>query len=131
VTSGAQSAQLLIDGEVDLGSVWNGRIYKPIKDGAKIDYTYDQCLYTSDCMIVPKGSPHKKEAMEFIANMVKARTRRFSRGTSRMGRPTRRRLTCSTRRRRSYFRILPQCKNRGHARLHLLGRKRPADPRSL
>ena len=71
-TSGAQSAQLLIDGEVDLGSVWNGRIYKPIKDGAKIDYTYDQCLYTSDCMIVPKGSPHKKEAMEFIANMVKA-----------------------------------------------------------
>jgi len=59
-TSGEQSAQLLIDGESPWAQSANGRIYKPIKTAAKIDYTYDQCLYTSDCMIVPKGSLTKK-----------------------------------------------------------------------
>jgi putative spermidine/putrescine transport system substrate-binding protein len=71
--SGAQSAQLLIDGEVDLGTAWNGRLYKPKNDGAKIDYTYDQALFTSDAMVIPKGARNKKEAMQFLANMVEAK----------------------------------------------------------
>ena len=70
-TSGAQSAQLLIGGEVDLGTAWNGRLYKPKLDGAKIDYTYDGALYTSDAIVVPKGAKNRKEAMAFIANMLK------------------------------------------------------------
>jgi putative spermidine/putrescine transport system substrate-binding protein len=69
-TSGAQSAQLLIAGEVDLGTAWNGRLYKPKKEGAPVNYTYDQALYTCDAMIVPKGAKNKKAAMDFLANMV-------------------------------------------------------------
>jgi putative spermidine/putrescine transport system substrate-binding protein len=69
-TSGAQSAQLLIGGEVDLGTSWNGRLYKPKNEGAPVNYTYDQALYTCDAMIVPKGAKNKKVAMDFLANMV-------------------------------------------------------------
>lgn len=71
-TSGAQSAQLLIDGEVDFGTAWNGRLFAPKRDGAQIDYTYDNALYTAEAIIIPKGAPNKKLSMEFLANMLKA-----------------------------------------------------------
>lgn len=64
---GAQCAQLLIDGEVDAGSVWNGRVYQPKLSGAPVDYTLNQAVLVSDAWAVPKGAPHKKEAMEMIA----------------------------------------------------------------
>ncbi|MGE3290996.1 MAG: ABC transporter substrate-binding protein [Geminicoccaceae bacterium] len=71
-TSGAQGAQLLIDGEVDMGTAWNGRLYQPKLDGAPIDYTFDEALYVCDSMVVPKGAKNKKEAMQFLANMMDA-----------------------------------------------------------
>ncbi|WP_137390579.1 polyamine ABC transporter substrate-binding protein [Rhodoligotrophos defluvii] len=71
-TSGAQGAQLVIGGEVDVGTVWNGRVYKPKNDGAPVDYTFDHALYVSDAMVVPKGAKNKKEAMELLATMVEA-----------------------------------------------------------
>ena len=72
-TSGAQAAQLLIDGEVDVGTCWNGRLFKPKNDGAPVDYTFDHALYVCDAMVVPKGAPNKKLAMEFLANMMDAK----------------------------------------------------------
>ncbi|MCS0494033.1 ABC transporter substrate-binding protein [Ancylobacter sp. MQZ15Z-1] len=72
-TSGAQSAQLLISNEVDVGTSWNGRLYKPKVDGAPIDYTFDQCIFTCDAFIVPKGVKDKKRAMEFLANLIEAK----------------------------------------------------------
>ncbi|MCK0198139.1 ABC transporter substrate-binding protein [Ancylobacter sp. 6x-1] len=72
-TSGAQSAQLLTSGEVDVGTSWNGRLFKPKNDGAPIDYTFDQCIFTCDAFIVPKGVKNKKRAMEFLANLVEAK----------------------------------------------------------
>lgn len=72
-TSGAQSAQLLISGEVDMGTAWNGRLFGPIKSGAPIAYTFEQCIYTCDAFIVPKGVKNKRRAMEFIANMNDAK----------------------------------------------------------
>lgn len=72
-TSGAQSAQLLVDGEIDLGTAWNGRVYKPKLDGAAIDYTYDQALYSSDAMVIPKGARNKKASMQFLAHMMEAK----------------------------------------------------------
>lgn len=68
--SGAQGAQLIIDGETDVGTVWNGRLYKPRKDGAPVNYTFDHCLYVCDSIVVPKGAKNKAEAMSFIANFT-------------------------------------------------------------
>lgn len=69
--SGAQSAQLLIDNEVDVGTTWNGRVYQPKEDGAPIDYTFDHCLHVFDAFIIPKGAPNVEESMMFLANLVK------------------------------------------------------------
>ena len=71
-TSGAQGAQLLIDGEVDVGTAWNGRLFQPKLDGAPIDYTFDQALYVCDAMVIPKGAKNKAQAMAFLANMMDA-----------------------------------------------------------
>ena len=71
--SGAQGAQLIIDGEVDAGSVWNGRVYEPKLSGAPVDYTLNQAILVSDAWGIPKGAPHKKEAMEMIAFELSAK----------------------------------------------------------
>ncbi len=70
--SGAQHAQLMKDGEVDMTSGWNGRFDVAIKDGAKTAYTYNQGLLDYDCFGIPKGAPNKDLAMKFIAEMSKA-----------------------------------------------------------
>ncbi|MBN8906186.1 MAG: extracellular solute-binding protein [Rhodospirillales bacterium] len=70
--SGAQGAQLVLSGTVDFGAVWNGRVFKPKLEGAPVDYTFDGALLTPDAMVVPKGAKNKKQAMEFIANMIDA-----------------------------------------------------------
>ena len=69
--SGAQSAQLLISNEVDVGTTWNGRVFQPKRDGAPVDFTFDHCLYVYDAFIVPKGAPNPEWSMRFLANLVK------------------------------------------------------------
>ena len=64
---GAQSAQLLLDGEIDAGSTWNGRVHGPKQDGAPVDYNFNQAILVSDGWGVPKGAPHKAEAFEMMA----------------------------------------------------------------
>jgi putative spermidine/putrescine transport system substrate-binding protein len=71
--SGAQGAQLIIGGEVDVGTVWNGRLFKPKAEGAPVDFTFDGALIVADAMVIPKGAKNKKYAMEFLANMMDAR----------------------------------------------------------
>lgn len=68
--SGAQGAQILIDGEVPMAMEWHGRVDGPKQDGAHVDYHLNQALYASDSWVVPKGSKNKKAAMEFIAFAV-------------------------------------------------------------
>ena len=70
--SGAQHAQLMKDGEVDMTTGWNGRFDVAIADGAKATYTYNQGLLDYDCFGIPKGAPNKDLAMKFIAEMSKA-----------------------------------------------------------
>lgn len=64
--SGAQSAQLLADGEVDMEMAWNGRVTAVAKEGAPIDYTFNQGFlqYTSLCIL--KGAPNLETAVKFI-----------------------------------------------------------------
>lgn len=70
-TSGAQHAQLMKDGEVDMSSGWNGRFDNAQKDGGKLNFSFDGGLLDYDCFAVPKGAPNAEAAMEFIAEISK------------------------------------------------------------
>jgi len=67
--SGAQHAQLMKDGEVDMTTGWNGRFDNAAKDGAKVAYSFNQALLDYDCFAVPKGAPNRDTAMEFLATI--------------------------------------------------------------
>jgi putative spermidine/putrescine transport system substrate-binding protein len=71
-SSGAQQAQLMKDGEVDMTTGWNGRFDVAKKDGAKVAYGFNQALLDYDCFAIPKGAPHKDVAMQFLAEISKA-----------------------------------------------------------
>jgi putative spermidine/putrescine transport system substrate-binding protein len=71
--SGAQGAQLLIDGETDMGATWNGRVHKPKLDGAPVDFHFNQALLVADALVVPKGVPDKKWAMEMVKTFLTAK----------------------------------------------------------
>ena len=72
-TSGAQHAQLMKDGEVDMTTGWNGRFDNAKKDGAKVAYSFNQALLDYDCFAIPKGAPNKDTAMQFLAEISKAK----------------------------------------------------------
>ena len=73
--SGAQSAQILQDGEVDMVGAWNGRIQAAMKEketkGGPLAITFDQQMLVSDCWLIPKGAPNKDLAMKAIAIMMR------------------------------------------------------------
>jgi len=70
-SSGAQHAQLMKDGEVDMTTGWNGRFDVAAKDGAKVAYSFNQALLDYDCFAIPKGAPNKDTAMAFLAEISK------------------------------------------------------------
>lgn len=70
-SSGAQHAQLMKDGEVDMVDGWNGRFDVVKKDGANVAYTFNQALLDYDCYAIAKGAPHKDLAMKFLAEISK------------------------------------------------------------
>lgn len=70
--TGAQSAQLLADGEVTIGHSWNGRIYDIQQEKAPVEIVWNEFALTSDFFVVPKGSKNVKEAMKFIAYAMSA-----------------------------------------------------------
>ncbi|TGP22940.1 MULTISPECIES: ABC transporter substrate-binding protein [unclassified Mesorhizobium] len=69
-TSGAQSAQILKDGEADLVETWNGRAQSAKDDGGAVAYTFHSSIIGTDCLAVAKGAPHKEDAMKLIAAMT-------------------------------------------------------------
>jgi putative spermidine/putrescine transport system substrate-binding protein len=69
--SGAQHAQLMKDGEVDMTTGWNGRFDVAKTDGAQVAYTFNQALLDYDCFAIPKGAPNKDAAMRFLAEISK------------------------------------------------------------
>ena len=71
-SSGAQHAQLMKDGEVDMSMGWNGRFDNAMKDGAKAAYDFNQALIDYDCFAIPKGAPNKDAAMNLLAEISKA-----------------------------------------------------------
>ena len=71
-SSGAQHAQLMKDGEVDMTTGWNGRFDNAKKDGGKVAYSFNQALLDYDCFAIPKGAPNKDTAMMFLNEILKA-----------------------------------------------------------
>lgn len=69
--SGAQHAQLMKDKEVDMSVGWNARFEAAKKDGAAIDYTFNQGIMSMDCWAIPAGAPNAAEAMRMINEMSK------------------------------------------------------------
>jgi putative spermidine/putrescine transport system substrate-binding protein len=70
-TSGAQSAQILKDGEADLVVTWNGRAESVKADGGPADFKFQGSVIGTDCLAVPKGAANREAAMKLIAAMTK------------------------------------------------------------
>src|ERR1700756_3507299 len=69
-TSGAQSAQLLNDGEVDMEMAWNGRVSAVAKEGPKVAFTYNQGILQSTSLCILKGAPNLETAVKFLNEAV-------------------------------------------------------------
>ena len=91
--SGAQAAQLLKDGEADMVAIWNGRAGAAIKDGAHAAITYNQGIFNTDCLVIPKGAKNVALAQKAIALMLSPDLQAKFRLISTTVQPTRRRST--------------------------------------
>lgn len=68
--TGAQSAQLIKDGEVDMIAIYGARVANVIGDGAPVAFTYQDGLLGAGCLGIVKGSKRAKEAQRFVAGLV-------------------------------------------------------------
>ena len=65
--AGAQAPQLLADGEVAMTTAYNGRLFSAaIADGKPFATVWDGQVYEYDLFVVPKGAPHKDDAIKFV-----------------------------------------------------------------
>jgi putative spermidine/putrescine transport system substrate-binding protein len=66
--SGAESQSLIGSGEVAMSMIWNGRGWSAKNiDKKPVEIQWNQQILTADYLVVPKGTPNKQPAMEFIA----------------------------------------------------------------
>lgn len=72
-TAGAQTVQILRDGEVDMIGIWNGR-YTEAKDaGAPVAMTWEQGQIDRAYWVVAKDTPNAANAKRFIAFATSAK----------------------------------------------------------
>ena len=72
-TTGAQSAQVLIDKEAVLGTAWNGRYYSLIKQGGPIAIEWNQGAIKELAFAIPKGSKNAYWGQKFLALAAEAK----------------------------------------------------------
>ena len=66
--TGALSQDLIGKGEVAMSLMWNGRAYSAKHiDNKPVEIQWNQQIVTADFFVVPKGTPNKEQAMNFIA----------------------------------------------------------------
>jgi len=66
-TKGAQPGQLLADGEVVIGSAYNGRLFAAIEENKQpIGMMWDWQLFALDGWVVPKDAPNLAEVMKYL-----------------------------------------------------------------
>ena len=66
-TKGAQPAQLITDGEVDMTYAYSGRIANIMREGVPAGITYNQGSLNIEWLVITKGTKKLKEAMKFVA----------------------------------------------------------------
>jgi putative spermidine/putrescine transport system substrate-binding protein len=67
-SSGAEAAQLLIDGECDLGMSYNGRVYARVKEeGAPLAFSWQNAVVADSWLTIPRGASNYDGAMALIA----------------------------------------------------------------
>ena len=67
-SSGAKSQEQIGSGEVVMSQMWNGRAWSAKNvDGKPVEVQWNQQLLVADYWVVPKGTPNKDQAMQFIA----------------------------------------------------------------
>jgi putative spermidine/putrescine transport system substrate-binding protein len=69
-TTGAQSAQILIDKEAVIGTAWNGRYYNLIKEGAPIAIEWNQGAIKESAFGIPKGAKDAYWGQRLLALMA-------------------------------------------------------------
>jgi len=71
--TGAQSAQLLIEKEVVLGTAWNGRYYAAVSRGSPIHVVWNQGSIKESAFVIPKGAKDAYWAQRLFAVMTEAK----------------------------------------------------------
>lgn len=69
-TTGAQSAQLIADGEVDMEAIWSSRVVGVIENGAPVGFTYQDAVLGTGCLAILKGTKNPALAQKFVALSV-------------------------------------------------------------
>ncbi len=72
-TTGAQSAQLLVDKEAVIGTAWNGRYYNLIKENAPIAIEWNQGAIKESAFGIPKGAKNAYWGQRVLASMADAK----------------------------------------------------------
>jgi len=70
-SSGAQSAQILIDKEVAVSTGWNGRFYAAIQKGAPLKIEFTQAMINGGAWGIPKGANNAYWAQHLLAVMAR------------------------------------------------------------
>ncbi|MEC9345670.1 MAG: ABC transporter substrate-binding protein [Pseudomonadota bacterium] len=66
-TRGAQTPQLLADGEVVIGSTYNGRLFSVIEEEKQpIAMLWDWQVFDLDGWIIPKGTKNKQAVLDYL-----------------------------------------------------------------
>ncbi len=71
--AGAQPPQFLVAGDVVMSSAFNGRIDAAQREGKNLKVVWNGSIYDLDYWVIPKGSPNKALAEQFIAYSVSSK----------------------------------------------------------
>ena len=71
-TTGAQQAQLLIDGEVVATTGWNSRLFAAVRNGAPIKMEYGGGILKAAAYAILKSAPNAEYGQQLFAIMAKA-----------------------------------------------------------
>lgn len=64
--AGAQPPQMLVAGDVVMSAAYNGRIDAAQREGRPLAVVWDGSIYDFDYWVIPKGSPNKQQAIDFV-----------------------------------------------------------------
>ncbi|MGI0861182.1 polyamine ABC transporter substrate-binding protein [Pseudomonas aeruginosa] len=81
--SGAQPLQFLASGDVVMSTAYNGRVFAAQGEGVPMKVVWSGSLYAIDYWAIPKGSPNKQTAEDFISFSLRPEQQQIY--TSKMG----------------------------------------------